>query len=200
MFQGDLSKNAFREWLESNGILSTSIWEYDRVRPHFRSSNRLGYQLNVRKGNGKIVTIDVNSSMPPDNQDDRYLINHYDVKVTAGSDKYHLHDPSQLKSDIYVQIYVRPQPGIGAVDPATVRNALLVEEMDATRRILQISQAYTGNILTGFAWAKRTDVGRFKTKHMSMGERTTWSFWGRTYWRCPLKKCRPLPRVIPYLT
>ena len=48
-FQGDLVKNAFIEWLKSQGIPETRIWEYDRVRSHFRSWNRLGYQLKVTK-------------------------------------------------------------------------------------------------------------------------------------------------------
>ena len=175
-FQGDLAKNAFIEWLQSQGIARSRIWEYDRVRPHFRSWNRLRYQAKVTKGNGYEVTIDVNSSMPPHNESDRLIINNYDVKVTAGSRRNNLTDPLRLRSELHVQIYVRPRVGIVIEEPREVRDALLAEETSATRRILQISQAYTGNILTGFAWATRKDVDRFKRLSERMNERTTWSF------------------------
>jgi len=198
-FQGDLAKNAFIEWMQSQGIPQSRIWEYDKVRPHFRSWNRKGYQVKVTRRNNEEVTIDVNSSVPPhQDESDQYIIDNYDVKVTAGSRRNNLRQPLQLRSEVYVQIYVRPHVGIVTEDQE-VRDALLSQETSATRRILQINQAYQGNILTGFAWATRNDVNRFKRLFERMGERTTWRFWWRIYWRCPIKDSRPLRNIISYL-
>ena len=146
------------------------------------------------------MTIDVNSSMPHQNESDRYIIDNYDIKVTAGSRMNKLRDPLQLRSEVYVQIYVRPRVGILTQDPQEVRDALLSKEMSATRHVLQINQAYQGNILTGFAWATRNDVNRFKRLFRRRGKKPTWSFWYRIYWKCPIKRSRPLQGLIPYLT
>jgi len=199
-FQGDLSKNAFIEWLRSHGIPETRIWEYDRVRSHFRSYNRLGYQIKVEKRNGDEVTIDVNSSMPHQNESDQYIIDNYDIKVTAGSSMSNLRPPLRLRSEVYVQIYVRPRVGIVTEDSQEIRNSLLSDETTATRRILQINRAYRGNILSMFAWATRNDVNRFKRRFERRGERTTWRFWRRIYWKCPIRMSRPPRDLIRYLT
>jgi len=197
-FQGDLAKKAFIEWLQSQGIVN--IWDYDHVRPHFRAANRLGYQMKVIKADGYEVTIDVNSSIPPHDETDQEIIDNYDVKVTAGSRRDRLRDPVNLRSEVFVQIYVRPRAGLATVDPQVIRTSLLAEETLATRRILQISRAYTGDILTGFAWATRNDVDRFKRQFQSRGARSTWRFWGRIYWRCPISRSQPLGDLIRYLT
>lgn len=199
-FQGDLAKNALIEWLKFGGIANNRIWEFDRVRPHFRSWNRLGYQLKVTKSDGHEVTIDVNSSMPHQNETDRDIIDRYDVKVTAGSSRNNLRDPSALRSEVFVQIYVRPRVGMVEETPNRIRDALLAQEMSATRRLLQVSQAYGANILTGFSWATRQDVARFKRRFERRGQRTTWSFWRRIYWRCPIKSSRPMRTLIQYFT
>ena len=201
-FQGDLAKNAFTEWLLSQGIPFNRIWEYDEVRPHFRSYNPEGYQLKVTKNNGHEVTIDVNSSMPRRNQTDQYIIDNFDVKVTAGSRGKSLRDPLQLRAEVHVQIYVRPNVEMTEIEPEELRDALLAEETRATERILQIRQAYRGDILFGFAWATRNDVDRFKRQFERRGETPTWGFWrfSRIYWKCPIKRSRVLRTLISYLT
>jgi hypothetical protein len=201
-FQGDLAKNAFIEWLLSQGIPFNRIWEYDEVRPHFRSYNPLGYPLKVTKNNGHEVTIDVNSSMPHGNQTDQDIIDNFDVKVKAGSRGQSLRDPLQLRAEVYVQIYVRPNVEMPRIEPEELRDALLAEETRATERILQIRQAYRGDILFGFAWATRNDVDRFKRQFESRGETPTWTFWriSRIYWKCPIRGSQRLQTLISYLT
>ena len=197
-FQGDLAKKAFIEWLQSRGI--TNIWDYDHVRPHFRAWNRLGYQMKVTQADSHEVTIDVNSSIPPHDETDQEIIDNYDIKVTAGSRRGQLRDPLNLRSEVFVQIYVRPRVGLITVDPTAIRTSLLEEETRAARRILQISRAYTGDILTGFAWATRNDIDGFNTEFQRNGVRTTWQFWRRIYWRCPIGRSRPLRDLMQYLT
>ena len=94
---------------------------------------------------------------------------------------------------------LRPRVGMVREETQKVPSALLAEETSATRRILQIDQTYRGDILTGFAWAKRSDVDRFKRRFERIGEKITWRFWRGIYWRCPIKDSRPLKELTPHL-
>ena len=201
IFQGDLVKSAFIEWLNSHGV--TQIWEYDRHRRDgFRGWNRLGYQLKVTKRNGTEIKIDVNSSIPTCNESNRAIINNRDIKVTAGNYRGRLTMPENLRADIFVQIYVRPNGTITLPTASTLRNRLHQQGESATRQLLNISRIYSGNILYGFAWATRDDVVRFKNIHQRRGEPTTWRFWPsrRIYWRCPIRRSRRFMDILPYLT
>jgi hypothetical protein len=199
-FQGDLAKSAFIEWLNSKRI--TRIWEYDRHRTDgFRGWNRLGYQLSVTKRNSDIVKIDVNSSVPTRGEANNIIINERDIKVTAGERGGRLKEPTSLRADIFVQIYVRPRTTITLPAPRRIRHLLRRHGEDATRQLLDISRVYSGNILDGFAWAKRADVGRFKRSHERRRELTTWQFWPsrRLYWRCSIRRSRRFIDLPSYL-
>lgn len=199
-FQGDLAKSAFTEWLNSNGI--TQVWEYDRQRTDgFRSWNRLKYQIKVTKGNGKEVKIDVNSSIPTKGEGNDAIVKGRDIKVTAGKRGDRLIEPTNLAADLFVQIYVRPRATITLPTASRIQHLLNQQGENATRRLLNVSRVYSGNILTGFAWATRADVDRFKRNHARRREPTTWRYWPahRVYWRCPIsqsKKMRDLPTYL----
>lgn len=201
IFQGDLAKNAFVEWLLSQGISLNRIWEYDEVRTSFRSPNRLGYPIKITKNDGQEVTIDVNSSSS-DNRTDQSIIDNLDVKVTAGNRNSNLRNPLQLRAEVHVQIYVRPRVEMEEIAPEELREALLNDQTLTTERILQVRDAYQGDVLFGFGWATRNDIDRFKRRFEQRGERPTWGFWRfrRIYWKCPIRDSRPFQDLPAYLT
>jgi len=199
-FQGDLAKSAFIEWLNSNGV--SQIWEYDRRRADgFRGWNRLKYQLRVTKRNGDELKIDVNSSVPTRGEGNDAIINERDIKVTAGERRGRLTEPMNLHADVFVQIYVRPHVTITLPAAGEIQQLLSQQGENATRHLLNVSRVYSGNILTGFAWATRANVNRFKRTHERRGEPATWQYWRshRIYWCCPIRKSRKMIDLPSYL-
>jgi hypothetical protein len=200
IFQGDLAKSAFIEWLNSRRI--TQIWEFDRHRTDgFRGWNRLGYQLLVTRRNGREVKIDVNSSVPTRGERNDAIVNERDIKVTAGKRRGPITEPTSLRADVFVQIYVRPRVALSLPTAREIHSSLSQRGEIATRQLLDVNRAYSGNILTGFAWATRADINRFKRNHERRGDQTTWQFWGshRIYWHCPIRESRKMVDLPSHL-
>ena len=78
---GDIAKNALVSYLRSHSI---SVIDYDEIRTDNFMEHDPGWDFKIGK---KMITVEVKSSIPPNNEPKSNLIKYRDIKITASHDK-----------------------------------------------------------------------------------------------------------------
>jgi len=105
IYMGDIAKNALVSYLRSHSI---SVIDYDEIRTDNFMEHDPGWDFKIGK---KMITVEVKSSIPPNNEPKSNLIKYRDIKITASHDKGKTWiKPEDIDSNIHIQIYFYTKP------------------------------------------------------------------------------------------
>lgn len=190
LFMGDLAKNAMLAYLRSTCV--RQIIDYDEIRLDQFHNPDPGWDFKV--GNDE-TKVEIKSSIPPNSEDRQSIVDKRDIKITASHNSgIHLIPPTELESEIHVQIYFYAKPYKNGFETFEDLQQVLIQTPQRIHEIIN-SKKYDRPLF--FGWETKTNIIEY-TKTL---EPNTWSF-GRTtrvYWRCPISKAKTPEQLVRFI-
>ena len=188
IYMGDIAKNALVSYLRSHSI---SVIDYDEIRTDNFMEHDPGWDFKIGK---KMITVEVKSSIPPNNEPKSNLIKYRDIKITASHDKGKTWiNPEDIDSNIHVQIYFYTKPYRNGYDSFDTLARDISTDYHLIDKIINASK-YNEPLFAG--WTTKENIIEYLNT-LPKGQRTwTFSWTSRIYWKCPISQASNMSELI----
>lgn len=189
LYMGDLAKNALYAYLVAT--CNRPVIDYDVIRTDNFESADPGWDMMV--GNLKLK-VEIKSSIPPNGENLRDIIDKRDIKITASHDKGHTWiNPNDIESDIHVQVYFYAKSYKNGYTSFEDLSRVITADYHAVKQIIN-SDKYNKPLFFGFS-KKKLIIAHINSLP-SFARTWTFSWTNRIYWKCPIKDAFNLPTLV----
>lgn len=187
IYMGDLAKNALIAYLRERSSLE--IVDYDEIRTDNFMEHDPGWDFTLGK---KKVTVEVKSSIPPNNESRSNLIQYRDIKITASHDNGQTWImPENIESNLHIQVYFYAKSYRNGYDSFKRLASDISKNYQIIDKIINASK-YNHPLFLG--WSSKKRIIEF---HNTLPDKTwTFSWTSRIYWRCPIKDAYTMPQLL----